>query len=149
MLSLSQQPHLQLDHHLASLDLQLSEAESAWLDDKAEVAKQLIENRPDLADRLAMLDAAEAIRQREELSDRQTAFLDELARRLEELEPWSARAIQDEIFESARGVGIDPKSDAALVFEAVYRVLFGSETGPRAGSYLEFLGRDETLQRLR
>ncbi|MDE0134518.1 MAG: lysine--tRNA ligase [Acidimicrobiaceae bacterium] len=149
VLSLSQQPHLQLDNHLASLDVQLREAESAWLDDKAEVAKQLIESRPDLADRLAMLDAAEAIRQREELSDLQIAFLDELACRLEELEPWSARAIQDEIFESARGVGIDPKSDAALVFEALYGVLFGSETGPRAGSYLEFLGRDETLQRLR
>ncbi|WP_419864259.1 lysine--tRNA ligase [Candidatus Poriferisodalis sp.] len=148
VLSLSQQPHMQLDDHIASLGVQLTEAESAWLDDKAEAAKQLMDTRPDLAGTFAMLDATEAIRQRDELSDRQIAFLDELARRLEALEPWSARAIQDEIFESARGVEIDPKDDAALVFEALYKVLFGSETGPRAGSYLEFLGRHETLQRL-
>ena len=148
VLSLVQQPHVEITNHVASLGLAMSAAEADWLAHKEAVAHELIRSRPDLAGRLKMLTATESVQQRGALDDRQLKFLEACVRRLERLPEWDARAIQDEIFESARDAGIDPRSDAALVFGALYRVLFGSETGPRAGSYLAFLGRAETLQRL-
>ena len=149
VLSLVQQPHVDLEAHVTALGVDLSDAEADWLAVKEAAAHALVRSRPDLAGKLKMLNAIEAAEQRSALDDRQLAFLREFAKRLAVLKQWSARAIQDEVFESARGVEIDPQTDAALVFGALYTVLFGAETGPRAGSYLEFLGRDETLQRLR
>ena len=149
VLSLVQQPHVDLEAHVTALGVDLSDAEADWLAVKEAAAHALVRSRPDLAGKLKMLNAIEAAEQRSALDDRQLAFLREFAKRLAVLKQWSARAIQDEVFESARGVEIDPQTDAALVFGALYKVLFGAETGPRAGSYLEFLGRDETLQRLR
>ncbi|WP_420608857.1 lysine--tRNA ligase [Candidatus Poriferisodalis sp.] len=148
VLSLAQQPHMQLADHVASLGVDLSAAESEWLSRKEATARRLMASSPDLAGVVKMLDASEASQQRSALDERQRNFLDHCLQRLKNLPEWDSKAIQDEIFESARDVGIDPRSDAALVFGALYQVLFGSETGPRAGSYLAFLGREETLQRL-
>ncbi len=148
VLSLAQQPHMQLADHVASLGVDLSAAESEWLARKEATARRLMASSPDLAGVVKMLDASEASQQRSALDELQRNYLDHCLRRLKNLPEWDSKAIQDEIFESARDVGIDPRSDAALVFGALYRVLFGSETGPRAGSYLAFLGRDETLRRL-
>lgn len=148
VLSIAQQPHKDLMDHVASLGHKVSPADADWLARKEETAEEFIRVRPDLADKFKMLNATEAAEKRSALDDRQIAFLEQLAQRLDDLPTWEARAIQDEIFDSARAVDIDPRANATLVFEALYRVLFGTDTGPRAGSYLEFLGRDETLYRL-
>lgn len=149
VLSLTLQPHTDVATHVADLGVDLSQAEAEWLGHKEATAQRFARTRPDLAGTLAMLDLAEAAAQREGLDERQRDFLGRCAQRLEELPDWEARAIQDALFEAARDVGIDPRAEAAAAFGALYRVFLGSETGPRAGSYLEFLGRPETLQRLR
>ena len=148
VLSLTQQPHMDLFGHVKSRHGDLSEADADWLARKEKAARALVRLRPDLVDKFRMLSFSEAAEQRSMLDERQRRFLERLAQRLRELPAWEARDIQDAIFEAARDVGIDPSTDAALVFEAIYRVLFGSETGPRAGSLLEFLGKHEALTRL-
>jgi lysyl-tRNA synthetase class 1 len=148
VLSLAQQPHMQLANHVASLGVELSAAEAEWLDHKEATAQRLARSQPDIAGAFATLDSAEAAEQRQKLDERQSDFLRQCAQRLGELPDWDARSIQDEIFEAARDAGIDPRAEATVAFGALYQVFFGSETGPRAGSYLAFLGRDETLLRL-
>ena len=143
-----QQPHVRLADHVASLGVELSHIDADWLGRKEAAARQLISHRPDLAGTVRMLDATAAARRRETLDARQLEFLAACARRLAALPHWEGREIQDALFESARDIGIDPRADAALVFGALYQVLFGAQTGPRAGSYLAFIGRHETLQRL-
>ena len=146
VLSLAQQPHIDLATHVTSLGVDLSGEEAEWLDRKEATAQRLMQSRPELAGTFAMLDVAEADEQRRGLEDRQRDFLRRYSQRLDELTEWDARAIQDAIFDAARDAGIDPRTDAALAFGALYKVLFGAETGPRAGSYLAFLGRQETLR---
>ena len=149
VLSVAQQPHMDLMRHVASLGIDMSNAEAAWLREKEAVARTLLHGaRRDLADKFELLDDEQSQHQRLRLADRQREFLLSCRQRLETLEDWNARAIQDALFEAARDVGIDPRAEAAVAFEAIYRVLFGSETGPRAGSFLAFLGRPETLRRL-
>lgn len=148
VVSIIQQPHMDLFRHAESLYGKLPPTDVDWLARKKSTAEALIHSRPDLAGRFKMLRTTEAARQRDALDEIQRSFLGRLTQRLEGLPEWQGRAIQDAIFDSARDVGIDPREDAALVFGALYKVLFGSDTGPRAGSYLEFLGRHETLQRL-
>ena len=148
VLSLTLQPHVDVTTHVTALGVDMSEAEAEWLDHKEATAQRFALSHPDLAGTLAILDLAEAALQRETLDERQRGFLRRCAERLEELPDWEARAIQDVLFEAARDVGIDPRAEAAVAFGALYRAFLGSETGPRAGSYLEFLGRHETLQRL-
>lgn len=148
VLSLTLQPHVDLSAHVRALGVDLSAAESDWLDHKEATAHRLARSQPDVAGTFATLDVAEAIEQRQQLDDRQRGFLRQCAQRLGELPEWEARSIQDALFEAARDVGIDPRAEASVAFGALYKVFFGSETGPRAGSYLAFLGRDETLQRL-
>ena len=149
VLSLIQQPHVKITNHVAKLGVEMSAPDADWLALKEATAQALTSSNPDLASTLKMLDAPEAAKQRSALEDRQRDFLEQLAQRVDDLPTWEARAIQDAVFESARDVGIDPKTNAPQVFEALYKVLFGTETGPRAGSYLAFIGRDETLHRLR
>lgn len=143
-----QQPHTDLFRHVESLHGSLPGADTDWLARKEGTAEALISSRPDLAGRFKMLRTTEAAKQRDALDEIQRRFLERFAQRLEGLPDWKGRAIQDAVFDSARDVGIDPRENAAPVFEALYKVLFGEDTGPRAGSYLEFLGRHETLQRL-
>ncbi len=148
VLSLTQQPHMSLFGHVRSIHGDVSEADADWLACKETTAEEFIRVRPDLAGMFRMLNVSEAAEQRSMLDERQHRFLARLAQRLTELSPWEARDIQDAIFDAARDVGIDPKTDAPVVFEAIYGVLFGSQTGPRAGSLLAFLGKRETLTRL-
>ena len=57
---------------------------------------------------------------------------------------WSAEAIQDAIFETARQRGLPPRD----AFEAIYVAFVARRSGPRAGSVLSFLDRDLVLTRL-
>ncbi len=148
LLSLVQQPHVDISGHVASLGVHLSEVDSNWLGRKEAAARELILRQPDLGNEVRLLNVADAAQQRDALSESQQEFLSACARRLSALVEWDARAIQDGLFESARDVGIDPRADAAFVFGALYQVLFGTPTGPRAGSYLAFIGQQETLMRL-
>ena len=148
VLSVTQQPHMDLFGYANSRHGELSEADADWLARKERTAREFTRVRPDLADKFRLLDFAEAAEQRSKLDERQRDFLERFAQRLNELPAWEARDIQDAVFDSARDVGIDPSTDAPVVFEALYKVIFGSETGPRAGSLLEFLGKHETLTRL-
>ena len=149
VLSLTLQPHVDVAAHVGALGVDLPESEAEWLSRKEATAQRFAASRPDLAGTLALVDLDEAAVQRQALDSRQQDFLRRCAERLEALPHWDARAIQDALFESARDVGIDPRAQAAVAFGALYRVFLGAETGPRAGSYLAFLGRQEVLQRLR
>ena len=80
----------------------------------------------------------------EDLSNQQRAFLCVSQRLLSELETWRAASIQATLFDAARIVGITP----AQAFEALYTAFFGWPEGPRAGSFLEFLGRGAACERL-
>ncbi|WP_419853984.1 lysine--tRNA ligase [Candidatus Poriferisodalis sp.] len=148
VLSVTQQPHMDLFGYANSRHGELPEADADWLARKEKTAREFARVRPDLADKFRLLDYTEAAEQRSKLDERQRDFLERFAQRLNELPAWEARDIQDAVFDSARDVGIEPSTDAPVVFEALYKVIFGSEIGPRAGSLLEFLGKHETLTRL-
>jgi lysyl-tRNA synthetase class 1 len=52
--------------------------------------------------------------------------------------------LQSEIFEIAKRNGIEP----AQFFKALYKVLLGSERGPRLGPYIVDLGKDRVKETL-
>ncbi|WP_419552414.1 lysine--tRNA ligase [Candidatus Poriferisodalis sp.] len=148
VVSLAQQPHIELANHVASLGVDMSEADAEWLAHKEAVARKLMESRPDLAGELALLDDAEAKTVLDGMSNQQRAFLYVASSLLRQLEDWSARSIQSELFDAARLVGCDERSAIVELFTVLYALLFGRSEGPRAGSFLEFYGKRPTLERL-
>ncbi len=50
--------------------------------------------------------------------------------------------LQSEVFEIARGVGLDPKE----LFKLLYRILIGGDRGPKIGNYLVDLGLERAYQ---
>ena len=78
-----------------------------------------------------------------QLSATQCAFLHRLAERLPNAS-WQADALQSTIFDATRITPI-AQPDA---FQAIYLVLFGRTSGPRAGNLFEFLEPDFLSQRL-
>jgi lysyl-tRNA synthetase class 1 len=54
-------------------------------------------------------------------------------------------ALQSEIFEVANRSGMKPMS----LFKAVYRILIGSDRGPKLGPYIIEIGKEEAIRKLR
>jgi lysyl-tRNA synthetase, class I len=50
--------------------------------------------------------------------------------------------LQSEVFEIARGVGLDPRE----LFKLLYRILIGGDRGPKIGNYLVDLGLERAYQ---
>lgn len=143
VVSVVQQPHIDLSAHIAALGVgPLSAADRDWIDVKRLAAEAWSRRFSDSASKLMVADdLPEAT---EDLSNQQRGFLSVSRRLLSELETWRAASIQAALFDAARTVGITP----AEAFEALYTAFFGWPQGPRAGSFLEFLGRGPACDRL-
>ena len=143
VVSVVQQPHIDLSVHIGSLGVgPLSDAEVDWIDVKRSAAQSWSQRFSESASRLMVTDALpDAAR---DLSNQQHAFLAVSERLLREVEPWRTAGIQALLFDAARIVGIEPTE----AFAALYTAFFGWPEGPRAGSFLEFLGRGAACERL-
>ncbi|MCD6481120.1 MAG: lysine--tRNA ligase [Thermoplasmata archaeon] len=99
-----------------------------WLENYApeEIKFQLMHEKPDV-----------------ELSEEDIKFLSALKKKMEELE-WEAEKIHTCIHDTAKEVGIS----AGKAFRAIYRIMLGRDKGPRAGYFLQSLGRDFVLRRI-
>jgi lysyl-tRNA synthetase, class I len=91
--------------------------------------------------RLGLLDPAESERAAAELDDEQREYLREVS---EKLRPeMDGEAIQDVLYSTAIERGLKPKR----AFAAVYRVLLGKTSGPKAGPFIAGLTPDQVSQR--
>ena len=143
MVSVVQQPHIDLAEHLASLGrTSLSDVELEWIERKRRTAESWSKRFSDMAARLTVIEDHRSAALR--LTNHQRSFLSVAARLLHRLQAWDASDIQGALFDAARVAGIDP----AEAFAAFYEVFFGWPEGPRAGSFLEFFGKQSACRRL-
>ena len=143
VVSVVQQPHLDLATHIATLGLgALADADLDWLDVKRAAAESWSQRFSETASRLTVTD--DFMAGVHKLSNQQRAFLAVAARILDRIDKWAATPIQAALFDAARIVGIE----TSLAFEALYTAFFGWPEGPRAGTFLEFVGKQPTCSRL-
>ena len=143
VVSVVQQPHIDLAAHVSALGVgPLSDSDQDWIEVKRSAAQSWSQRFSESASRLMIADELPDATQ--DLSNQQRGFLSVSNRLLDEVETWRAASIQAALFDAARIVGITP----AAAFEALYTAFFGWPEGPRAGSFLEFLGKDAALARL-
>ena len=143
VVSVVQQPHIDLSAHIEALGVgPLSDADQDWIDVKRSAAESWSKRFSKSASRLMVTDALPE--SAGDLSNQQRGFLSVSQKLLSGVEAWRAAAIQALLFDAARIVGITP----AQAFEALYTAFFGWPEGPRAGSFLEFLGRGAACERM-
>ena len=143
VVSVCQQPHIDLASHIATLGIaELSAADLEWLHVKRATAEAWSERFSETASRLTVID--DYMTEVHKLSNQQRAFLAVAANILGRIDEWAATAIQPALFDAARIVGIETSS----AFEALYTAFFGWPEGPRAGTFLEFVGKPQTCTRL-
>ena len=143
VVSVVQQPHLDLATHIATMGLgALTVADVEWLDVKRAAAESWSQRFSETASRLSVID--DFMAGVHKLSNQQRAFLAVAARILDRIEQWGSARIQAALFDAARIVGIETSS----AFEALYTAFFGWPEGPRAGTFLEFVGKQPTCSRL-
>jgi len=78
-----------------------------------------------------------------EISEEERNFLSLLRERMEGLE-WEAENIHTCIHETAKEMGIS----AGKAFRTIYRIMLAKDRGPRAGYFLQSLGKDFVLRRI-
>lgn len=143
IVSVVQQPHIDLTAHIDSLGVGLlSDADRDWMEVKRLAAESWSQRFSESASRLMVADVLPEATA--ELSNQQRAFLSVAGRLLNEVGIWRAANIQATLFDAARIVGITPNE----AFVALYTAFFGWPEGPRAGSFLEFLGQAAACSRL-
>ena len=143
VVSVVQQPHLDLASHIATLGLAaLAAPDLKWLDVKRAAAESWSQRFSETASRLTVIE--DFMAEVRKLSNQQRAFLAVAARILDEIEQWGSARIQGSLFDAARIVGIETSS----AFEALYTAFFGWPEGPRAGAFLEFVGKQPACSRL-
>ena len=143
VVSVVQQPHLDLASHIATLGLAaLAAPDLEWLDVKRAAAESWSQRFSETASRLTVIE--DFMAEVRKLSNQQRAFLAVAARILDEIEQWGSARIQGSLFDAARIVGIETSS----AFEALYTAFFGWPEGPRAGAFLEFVGKQPACSRL-
>ena len=91
--------------------------------------------------RLRLLDPAESEQEAAALDDEQREYLREVSARL--LAEMDGEAIQDVLYSTAIERGLKPKR----AFAAVYRVLLGKTSGPKAGPFIAGLTLDQVSER--
>ena len=143
VVSVVQQPHLDLASHIATLGLAaLAAPDLEWLDVKTAAAESWSQRFSETASRLTVIE--DFMTEVRKLSNQQRAFLAVAARILDTIEQWGSARIQGSLFDAARIVGIE----TSTAFEALYTAFFGWPEGPRAGTFLEFVGKQPTCSRL-
>ncbi len=78
-----------------------------------------------------------------EMDKRSIEFLERLKNKLETIE-WDAEKIHSAIHETIKEYGISAKEG----FEAIYKIIIGKKRGPRAGYFLQSLGKEFVLSRI-
>ena len=91
--------------------------------------------------RLRLLDPAESEQEAAALDDEQREYLREVSARLRA--EMDGEAIQDVLYSTAIERGLKPKR----AFAAVYRVLLGKTSGPKAGPFIAGLTLDQVSER--
>jgi lysyl-tRNA synthetase class 1 len=91
--------------------------------------------------RLGLLDVEAAREAAEELDEEQRAYLREVSEKLRS--EMDGEAVQDVLYSTAIGRGLKPKR----AFAAVYRVLLGKTSGPKAGPFIAGLTPGQVRQR--
>ncbi len=91
--------------------------------------------------RLGLLDPGESREVAAGLDDEQRAYLREVSERLGP--EMDGEAVQDVLYSTAIGRGLKPKR----AFAAVYRVLLGRTSGPKAGPFIAGLSQDQVDER--
>ena len=143
LVSVVQQPHIDLVEHMEAVGrTSLSAVERQWIERKWRTAESWTQRFSDMAARLTVIEDFQS--EADQLDNHQRAFLSVGSRLLSQLAGWDAPDIQGTLFDAARVVGINP----AQGFAAFYAVFFGWPEGPRAGSFLEFIGRQQACSRL-
>jgi len=79
------------------------------------------------------------------LASEQHAFLQALAAGIEAAAEFDGQGMHDAIYAAAEQTGVKP----ATAFVALYRVILGQDSGPKAGWFLASLERDWLIKRLR
>jgi len=92
--------------------------------------------------RLGLLDRAESEEAAAGLDDEQRAYLREVSGKLQA--EMDGEAVQDVLYSTAIERGLKPKR----AFAAVYRVLLGKSSGPKAGPFIAGLTLDQARERL-
>ena len=92
--------------------------------------------------RLGLLEPAEAMASAAQLDDEQRQYLREVSKRLGA--EMDGEAVQDVLYSTAIERGLKPKR----AFAAVYRVLLGKSSGPKAGPFIAGLALDQARERL-
>jgi lysyl-tRNA synthetase class 1 len=80
-----------------------------------------------------------------ELSEEQDTFLGELAETIAAEKDLNGQGMHDAIYAAALSAGLKP----AQAFVALYRVILGQDSGPKAGWFLASLEQDWLVDRLR
>ncbi|MDH7593119.1 MAG: lysine--tRNA ligase [Methanomicrobiales archaeon] len=80
-----------------------------------------------------------------ELGDDERAALEEYLEHLRSLKSWHAEELHNGVYMVAERRGMN----AAKIFSAIYLVFLGQRQGPRMGWFLEAMGRDPVLRRLK
>jgi lysyl-tRNA synthetase class 1 len=91
--------------------------------------------------RLGLLDPEESREVAAGLDDEQRAYLREVSERLGP--EMDGEAVQDVLYSTAIGRGLKPKK----AFAAVYKVLLGRTSGPKAGPFIAGLSQDQVNER--
>ena len=91
--------------------------------------------------RLGLLDPAESGEMAADLDDEQRAYLREVSERLRT--GMDGEAVQDVLYSTAIERGLKPKR----AFAAIYRVLLGKSSGPKAGPFIAGLTLDQVGER--
>jgi lysyl-tRNA synthetase, class I len=142
IVSLVQLPHVDFWAQAERrFDPPLSAAEKVQLDQRVNSARVWLSNYAGPEDKIELTGSDAVLA---ELTNTQRAFLGIAGDILEKI-PWSPDAVQAGLFDAARVTPI-AQVDA---FGAIYLLFLGRTSGPRAGSLLAFLGRDEVVGRLR
>jgi lysyl-tRNA synthetase class 1 len=92
--------------------------------------------------RLGLLKLSESREAAAGLDEEQRAFLREVSERL--APEMDGEAVQDLLYTTAIGRGLKPKR----AFAAVYKVLLGKTSGPKAGPFIAGLPPDRVHERL-
>ncbi|CAO5160225.1 Lysine--tRNA ligase [Frankia sp. AiPs1] len=140
--SLIQLPHLDIEQEIARLKGDpLTAREARKTADRIAGARYWLKRFATPEERLEL--KSELPLQAAGLSTVQIAFLHHAAKALQAT-LWEADLIQAELFNAARLTPLAQRD----AFEAIYVVLFGALSGPRAGNLLAFLDRRFVLGRL-
>lgn len=144
MVSLLQLPHVDFDAVTDErFDPPLTDDERRQLGERRQTAERWLAAYADPDQLLTISDELPA--GVGALDGTQREYVHRLADALAAAEPWDPDAIQGALFDTVRAMEIDPP----VGFSALYTVLLGRDSGPKAGNLLAFLDRDTVVARLR